>query len=56
MKWSVAVVACVTMICVATIELYALHMGHDGAMVISSIAAIVGVGSGAVGYRIAKGS
>ena len=56
MRWSVAVVACVTMVCVAVIEVYALHMGHDGAMVISSIAAIVGVGSGAVGYRIAKGT
>lgn len=55
MKPTVAIVACVTMLCITLIELYALHMGHDGAMVISSIAAIVGVGSGAVGYRIAKG-
>ena len=55
MKWSVAVVACVTMLCVAAIELYALHMGHDGAMVISSIAAVVGVGGGAIGYKIGKG-
>ena len=55
MKPTVAIVACVTMLCITLIELYALHMGHDGAMVITSVGAVVGIGSGAIGFRIAKG-
>ena len=55
MKFTAMVVACVTMICVTAIELYALHMGHDGAMVITSVAALVGIGSGAIGFRIGRG-
>jgi hypothetical protein len=55
MKPTVAIVACVTMICVTLMELYALHLGYDGAMIVTSVAAVVGVGSGAIGFRIAKG-
>ncbi len=55
MKPTVAIVACVTMICITLIELYALNQGYDGAMIVTSVAALVGIGSGAIGFRIAKG-
>lgn len=55
MKPTVAIVACVTMLCITAIELYALHLGYNGAMIVTSVGAVVGVGSGAIGFRIAKG-
>ena len=55
MKPTVAIVASVAMVCITVIELYALHLGHNGAMLVTSVGAVVGIGSGAIGFRIAKG-
>ena len=53
MKPTVALVACVAIICVTALELYALHQGHNGAMLLSTVGAIFGFAGLAIGYKIA---
>jgi len=53
MKPTIALVACVAIICVTVLELYALHLGHDGAMLISAVGAIFAFAGAAIGFKIA---
>ena len=54
MKPTIAVVACTAMICVTAIELYALSLGHDGALLVSSVGAILGFAGAAIGFKMAR--
>lgn len=53
MKPTVAIVACVAIICVTILELYALHQGHDGAMLLSAVGSILGFAGLAIGFKVA---
>ena len=55
MKPTVAIVACVAIICVTVLELYALHQGLDGAMLLTAVSAIFAFAGLAIGARIARG-
>lgn len=54
MKATVALVACVAIICVTALELYALNQGHDGALLLSTVGSIFGFAGLAIGYKVAK--
>ena len=54
MKTSIALVTCTTIICVTALELYALSLGHDGALLISAVGAIFGFAGAAIGFKVAK--
>ena len=53
MKPTVALVACVAMVCVTVLELYALNQGHDGAMLVSAVGAIFAFAGLAIGVKVA---
>ena len=53
MKPTVAIVACVAIICVTAIELYALNQGHDGALLLAAVSAIFAFAGAAIGFKIA---
>jgi len=53
MKPTVALVACVAIVCVTVLDLYALHQGHDGAILLSSVGAIFAFAGAAIGFKIA---
>ena len=56
MKPTVAIVACVAIICVTILEAYSLHLGHYGTLLATSIGAILGFAGLACGWKIAKRS
>ncbi len=53
MKPTIALVACVAIICVTAIELYALSLGHDGALLLASVSSIFAFAGAAIGFKIA---
>ena len=53
MKPTVAVVACVAIVCVTIIELYALNQGHKGALLLGAVSAIFAFAGAAIGFKIA---
>ena len=53
MKPTIALVACTAIICVTILELYALSLGHDGALLLSSVGAIFAFAGTAIGFKIA---
>ncbi len=53
MKPTIALVACTAIICVTAIELYALSLGHDGALLLASVSAIFAFAGAAIGFKIA---
>jgi len=53
MKPTIALVACVAMVCVTVLELYALHLGHDGAILLSAVGSIFGFAGLAIGIKVA---
>lgn len=54
MKPTVAIVASVAIVCVTLIELYALSLGHDGALLVSAVGAIFAFAGAAIGFKIAS--
>ena len=53
MKPTVAIVASVAIVCVTAIELYALSLGHNGALLLAAFSAIFGFAGAAIGLKIA---
>ena len=53
MKPTIALVACTAIVCVTAIELYALSLGHDGALLLASVSAIFAFAGAAIGFKIA---
>ena len=52
MRPTVAIVASVAIICVTILELYALSLGHDGALLLSAVGAIFAFAGAAIGFKI----
>ena len=53
MKPTIALVTCTAIVCVTVIELYALSLGHDGALLLASVSAIFAFAGAAIGFKIA---
>ena len=54
MKPTVAIVTSVAIVCVTAIELYALSLGHDGALLLASVSAIFAFAGTAIGFKIGR--
>ena len=51
--WQMVVIACVAIMCIAAIEIYALSQGIDGTILAGSMALIGGI-AGGVGVKVLK--
>ena len=54
MKPTVAIVASVAIVCVTAIEMYALSLGHNGALLLAAVSAIFAFAGAAIGFKIAS--
>ena len=54
MKPTIAIVACTAIVCVTALELYALSLGHDGALLVSSVGAIFAFAGAAIGFKVGR--
>ena len=54
MKPTVAIVASVAIVCVTAIEMYALSLGHDGALLLAAVSSIFAFAGAAIGFKIAS--